>query len=296
MESLPSSSGPTVGELVTRGEEALSRTSPSARLDAEVLLSHVMSLPRSALIARWRDACATGTATAFGALLERRGRGEPVAYLVGSREFYGRSFAVAPAVLIPRPESELIIDEALKACEGKGDVSIADLGTGSGCLAITIILELASRGTRAVAVATDVSAAALEVARRNAAALGAQRHITFATSDWLSAAGVFSPPYDLIVANPPYVSADEPVPVDLSFEPAGALFSADAGLADVKKVISQGVPMLKRGGILLCEVGAGKRAALGGFLPELGLDVSVSLLGDPSALDRFTVVRAERVA
>jgi len=290
VESLPSSSGPTVGELVTRGEEALSRTSPSARLDAEVLLSHVMSLPRSALIARWRDACATGTAAAFGALLERRGRGEPVAYLVGSREFYGRSFAVSPAVLIPRPESELIIDEALAAMDGQREVSLLDLGTGSGCLAVTLVLELKSRGKRVRCTALDNSVKALEVARRNAESLGVSAEISFIESDWFSRRDALAPPYDIIVANPPYVDRAEPVQPELSFEPQGALYSDGHGLHDASQILREAPAFLRPGGVLLCEVGAGKRAHLQALLAAAH-DCDCTLLGDGSPLDRFTVVK-----
>jgi release factor glutamine methyltransferase len=278
------------GEVLQSGEKKLAETSSSARLDAEVLLAHSCNASRTSLITRLRDDCEPEIEHIFHEFIARRQRGEPVAYIVGRREFYGRDFVVSPAVLVPRPESELLIDEALKVCTESAAVTFVDLGTGSGCLAVTLALELAARGKRVTGVAVDVSRAALDTATRNAEQLGAEQYVTFVESDWFSKSDSFAPPYDLIIANPPYIARGETTPVELSFEPSGALYSDDEGLADTKQIISDSTSFLKSGGVLLCEVGAGKRAHLMPLLATLS-GFHASILGDDSDQDRFSVIK-----
>ena len=284
-----------VGELLRQGEQALSPTSSSSRLDAEVLLSHALGCSRSSLIARLRDECATEIAVAFRGFLERRSAGEPVAYITGEREFWGLSFVVTPAVLIPRPESELIVEEGIKALDGIERPRILDLGTGSGCLSIALVKETRRRGARDLAcLAIDCSESALAIARENAARHGVASEIDFRVSDWFSRSDLFSPPYDLIVANPPYIDPSERTPVELSYEPSNALFAAEHGLADVREILSGSSRMLAPGGVLLCEVGAGKRALLHEQILDRYGELSIELLGDDSPADRFTVLRARK--
>ncbi len=280
----------TIGEALQRGESLLAATSSSARLDAEVLLAHSLRLSRTGLIVRLREKCPGDAAALFSEYVSRRKLGEPVGYIIGEREFYGRRFAVSPAVLIPRPESELIIDEALAVTEEQQEVSLLDLGTGSGCLAISLVLELKARGKRVRCAAIDSSIQALEVARRNAHDLDASADISFVESDWFSRRDVLLPPYDLIVANPPYVDPAEPAQLELSFEPQGALYSGDQGLHDARRIMEEAPAFLRPGGVLLCEVGAGKRARLKDAA-AVATSCEYTLLGDDSLLDRFTVVK-----
>lgn len=280
----------TIGEVLQRGESLLAATSSSARLDAEVLLAHSLQLSRTGLLVRLREECPGDAEARFFGYAARRKRGEPVGYIIGEREFYGRCFAVSPAVLIPRPESELIIDEALAAIDGQREVSLLDLGTGSGCLAITLVLELKSRGKRVRCAALDNSVKALAVARRNAESLGVSAEISFIESDWFSRRDALAPPYDIIVANPPYVDRAEPAQPELSFEPQEALYSGDHGLHDASQILREAPAFLRPGGVLLCEVGAGKRAHLQALL-NAAHGCERMLLGDGSPLDRFTVVK-----
>ena len=281
----------SVGEALRDGEKALEATSTSARLDAELLLCRALSLSRTQLLSRLRDDCPNDLLHAYRALLERRRAGEPVAYIVGEREFFGRRFLVTPSVLIPRPESELLVEEALRAATGKSRVSFLDLGTGSGCLAVSLGLELARRGVAAQGVAVDISGDALAVARGNAQALGAAERLSFVESSWLSQPERLSPPFDIILANPPYVDPAEPSPPELAFEPQGALYSEDNGLRDTREILRTAPPLLAAGGVLLLEVGAGKREQLSRCPEIAALGANASLLGDDSPQDRFTVVK-----
>lgn len=281
----------TIGEALQAGEGELAATSASARLDAELLLSYVLRFSRTQLLVRLREELSPASLEGFQQLVARRKNGEPVAYILGEREFFGRNFSVSPSVLIPRPESELIIEEALRAVAGKTAVSFVDLGTGSGCLAVTLALELAARGVVVRGLGVDISKEALAVAAKNAEALRASQYLTFVESSWLSRREAFHPPYDIIVANPPYVDPAEPAPRELAFEPQGALYSSDSGLQDAREILRSAPEFLVSGGTLLLEVGAGKRGRLSHCPEVVALRDRVTLLGDSSPLDRFTVVK-----
>jgi release factor glutamine methyltransferase len=288
---LQSSNQKTFGELLQAGEEALRSTSSSARLDSEVLLAHLLGVSRSGVIARLRDPSDGDINERFAALINRRGRGEPVAYITGEREFFGLSFLVNPAVLVPRPETELVVEEALKFLKGRGATHILDLGTGSGCIAVALVHELKRAGCGSLRCdAVDRSADALKVAQENASRLRVQDYIHFVRSDWCANRAELSPPYDCIVANPPYVSTDEKTPVELTFEPQGALFSGEQGLSDTRRILHEAVPLLAPGGLLLCEVGAGKRALLQPLVEPYEKQCAVTYLGDTSEADRFCVL------
>lgn len=282
-----------IRELLERGRQALGDSSPSARLDAEVLLMHLLECDRAGVIVRGGEPCLESTVAEYERLLVRRQHGEPVAYITGEREFWGMTFAVTPDVLIPRPESELLVEEGAAILAGVTAPRFVDLGTGSGALVIALVSELRRRGVADVrGVAVDLSEAALRVAEANAERLGVRDAVTFLRSDWFAEREVFSPPYDLVVANPPYVSHAEVMPVDLTFEPSSALFADDDGLKDCKEIVRQSQDMLKPGGVLLCEVGAGKRRLLKEWF-EQGVvsGAQVAYLGDDSESDRFTVIR-----
>ncbi len=249
---------PSVAELLAEARQSL----PAA--EARLLLGHVLDCPAVWLASHSDDTVAAERAAEFSALAGRRAAGEPMAYLTGKREFYGRKFTVTPAVLIPRPETELLVDIALQKVGAGGTANILDLGTGSGCLAVSLALELpASRVT-----AVDVSPAALAVARGNAEQLGTR--IDFVTSDWF--AGLPAQLFDLIVANPPYVAAGDPhlSSGDLRFEPAGALTDHADGLAAIHRIVAEAPSWLAEGGWLLLEHGYDQAAVVWQLLVESG--------------------------
>lgn len=220
---------------------------PSA--EASLLLAEVTGRGKAWLIAHDDEALPDDVAARFDNWVQRRERGEPVAYILGWREFYGHRFAVAPGVLIPRPETELLVEEGLAAVASVISPRILDLGTGSGCIAISLALARPDAQVWAV----DFSADALKIASTNAEALGAR--VEFIRSDWAS--GLSERDFDLIVSNPPYIAPDdEHLGLgDLRFEPRTALAAADAGLADLRRIAEAAAGLLKPGATLLCEHG-----------------------------------------
>ncbi len=235
------------------------------RVDAEVLLLHVLDKPRSWLVAHADDALDPAQAAAYAALVERRAGGEPVAYITGRRGFWSFDLAVTPATLIPRPETELLVELALARLPGEAAASVADLGTGSGAIA----LALASERPRARVVATDASAGALAVARGNAGRLGL-RNVEFAEGDWL--APLAGRRFALIVSNPPYIeSADEHLGRgDLRFEPMAALASGTDGLDAIRRIVADARAHLEPGGWLLFEHGWNQGEAARALLQAAG--------------------------
>lgn len=212
----------TVGELLRDGTETLRAAgSASPELDTEVLLAAALSTDRADLLRvpeRWVD---TAEESAFGRLVERRAAHEPVAYLTGVKEFYGRTFAVTRDVLVPRPESELLVKKTLELFGTQEHITLADIGTGCGCLAITLALDR----PKWTIIATDISEKALSVARRNAKRHGVAERITFLLGNLLEPVGKES--LDIVVANLPYVPNEELAGnSDLAYEPIIALRGA----------------------------------------------------------------------
>jgi len=234
-------------------------------VDAAVLLAHVLGCARTWLVAHDDDPLPRLQADAFFALAKRRRAGEPVAYLTGTREFWGLSLRVTPDVLIPRPETETLVELALEWLPRDGAQRVLDLGTGSGAIALAIAAER----PRARVVATDASAAALAVARDNAARL-ALTNVEFTHADWYD--GVPGGAFDLVVSNPPYVAADDPhlSAGDLRFEPAGALASGVDGLAALRTIVGGAPARLARGGALAVEHGYNQSPAVQDLLREAG--------------------------
>jgi release factor glutamine methyltransferase len=266
----------TVDELLAGARRRLG-AAPFAppRREAALLLGHVLGLSEAQVLARGAEPVPPAAAARFEALLTRRLAGEPVAYLVGEREFWGRPFFVDRRVLIPRPETEHLVEAALSLAPALPPrPRLLDVGTGSGCLAVTLALEIA--GARVVA--TDVSLAALAVARSNAGRFGllaraAPAASTVAAPDGagrlaLLAADLAGPlrlsAFDLVVSNPPYVSPAESArlsPEVREFEPQGALFAAAGGLAVLERLLAA-AEGLKAGAFLACEIGDGQLAAV----------------------------------
>jgi len=242
------------------------------RIDAQVLLCHVLGVNRAALAADpFRILTETEDAR-LDSLVAQRALGAPVAYLVESREFYGRSLAVSPAVLIPRPETETLVEAALERMPA--DATCLDLGTGSGAIAIALACER----PRATVTATDVSPEALALARRNAEAHGCAARITFAQGAWYEP--VRARRFSLIVANPPYVAgADEHLERgDLRFEPRHALTDGSAdGLDSIRAIVAGAREHLEPAGWLLFEHGYDQAAAAAELLAQAGFTQRVSV-------------------
>lgn len=232
--------------------------------EARILLRYVLQCPASRLIAFPEAVLGVAEWAEFQSLVERREAGEPIAYLTGEREFFGRSFHVTPAVLIPRPDTELLVELAMAHFGDRRGTRVLDLGTGSGILAITLMLELIEADVTAV----DRSREALLVAMANAARLGAS--VSFVLGDWFSALG--EERYHLIVANPPYVAAADPhlEEGDVRFEPATALASGPQGLDDLEAIVSGAPVHLEPGGWLFLEHGYDQAAAVRGLLTDAG--------------------------
>ena len=247
---------PDVKEVLAAATQRLGE-----RADAELLLLHVLQKPRSWLFTHAGEALGPDIHAAYEALLARREAGEPVAYLTGRRGFWTLELEVTPATLIPRPETELLVELALQRLPPDFGGSVADLGTGSGAIALAIARER----PHAQVVATDASTAALEVARRNATR-HAIANVVFAHGDWL--APLATRRFDLIVSNPPYIEAADPhlIRGDLRFEPASALASGSDGLDDIRRIVDGARSHLEPGGWLLFEHGWNQGEAVRGLL------------------------------
>lgn len=255
------------------------------RADAQWLLLHVLGRGRGWLFAHAGDALAASDGAAFAALVARREAGEPVAYLTGRRGFWTLDLAVTPATLIPRPETELLVELALARIPPDAPARVADLGTGSGAIA----LALASERPRTQVVATDASAAALAVARANAASHGLG-NVDFRAGSWW--APLAAERFDLIASNPPYIEAGDPHldRGDLRFEPAAALASGADGLDDLRVIAAQAPAHLQVGGWLLVEHGWNQGAAVRGLFTAAGL-VDVDTARDLEGRERVTLGR-----
>jgi len=255
--------------------------------EATLLLAHVLGRGQAWLFAHGEAEVPPGAARAFAALVERRAGGEPVAYLVGRRGFWTLDLAVTPATLIPRPETELLVEAALARLPVDAPCRVADLGTGSGAIALAI----ASERPRARVVATDRSPGALDVARANAAAHGLDARVDFRAGDWFGPLRD-APPFDLVASNPPYIAEGDPhlARGDLRHEPPGALASGPDGL-DAIRAITAGAPAhLVAGGWLLLEHGFDQGPAVRALLDAAGFS-GIATLADLEGRDRVTLGR-----
>ncbi len=252
---------PTIREALDAAQQV------TDRIEARVLLREVLNQNDAYLLAHGDDTLSAEQAQQYVALVVRRVAGEPVAYITGRREFYGREFAVNPSVLIPRPETELLVELALQRLPAGASARVLDLGAGSGCIGITIAAER----PQAQVTLVDASEDALEIARANAAQW-APSNTSVLHSDWYSA--VTAERYDVIVANPPYVAEGDAhlQQGDLRFEPRSALVSGVDGLNDLQRIIAQAPQHLRTGGWLLLEHGFDQAVACAWLLEAAGFE------------------------
>jgi len=271
----------TTGRFKERGID-------SPRLEAEILLACALGIRRIDLYVRHDQIVDDAGRARFRDMVRRRQEGCPTAHIVGKKEFYSLDFAVSPATLIPRPDTELLVDEALRQAKPLTDPLIADIGTGTGCVAVA----LAHRLPKARIVAVDISPEALETARGNATRLGVADRVDFRLGDLLAPLAGLRP--DLIVSNPPYIPTNYIAGLDpgvRDHEPALALDGGPDGLRVIERLAEQALSLLAPGGRLLVEIGAGQEEGARGVLTRAGFTVE-SVRKDGGGHPR--VVRAGR--
>lgn len=276
----------TLRERIAEGRQRLVQAglrAEDASLDAEVLARHVLGWDRAALLTRGRDPATPTFVEQFDAALARRAAREPVAFITGHREFWGLDFEVTRDVLVPRPETELIVEAAIAVVDPGRCRRVLDVGTGSGCLAVALATELA----HARVIATDTSPGALRVARRNALRHGIGDRISFVRANLLDA---LTGPIDLIVANPPYIPDGTDLPADVAhYEPAAALYAGPDGLAVLRRLISTAAARLAGGGAFIVEFGVGQSGSVRLLADRAGWP-RVELRNDLQGIPRIAVM------
>jgi len=263
----------------------------TAIIEARALLRHVLGCDDSYLITHGEQVLTSRQQQAFEALAARRRCGEPVAYLTGRREFYGLEFEVTPAALIPRPETELLVQLVLERVPAHSAARVLDLGTGSGCVAIAI----AQQRPRAVIVAVDAAVEAVALARENAARHGA-RNLSVVRGDWFAA--VPGQRFDVIAANPPYVATDDPhlMAGDLRFEPRSALVAGPEGTECIADIVGAARDHLNPGGWLLVEHGHDQGARVRALLAAAGFARPLNTWRDLAGVERVSGAQLDPLA
>ncbi len=274
----------SIAELLADASQQLEAVSDSPRLDAELLLARAIDTPRSYLIAHPEDEPDDDAVRRFSDAIDMRASGQPIAYITGEKEFWSLDLKVTPATLVPRPETELLVEHAIGYVSRREPSRVLDLGTGSGAIALAIARERPLSDV----VATDVSEEALDVARHNARAHDIP-NITFTAGDWLDA--VAGKTFDVIVSNPPYVRADDPALAALHAEPRGALVSGDDGLDDIRRIVTDAKAASAPGGALLIEHGSDQGEPVAGLFNDAGWTGVRGIL-DLAGLSRVTVGHA----
>ena len=240
---------PRIDSAIADAAARLSKVSESPRLDAELLICQTLDVARSYLFAHPEDTLDPATAGRFEDLVARREDGVPMAYIHGSKEFWSLDLMVSPATLVPRPDTEILVQQALTLLPRDATLKVLDLGTGSGAIALAIATER----PECRVTATDISVDALAVAKENARQLDIY-NIEFVNGDWLQPLGLRQ--FDLVVSNPPYVRKDDPALALLAHEPVSALISGNDGLDAIRHLASECAAVVKKGGLLLLEHGA----------------------------------------
>jgi release factor glutamine methyltransferase len=285
-DHLTGSAAPRLHELLAGAQN---RLGASARLDAEVLLAHVLQQPRSVLIADAERMASAEQTARYGRLIERRAAGEPLAYLTGEREFWSLPLLVTPAVLIPRPETELVVERVLAllaaSAAGAAPRRVLDLGTGSGAIALALAATLPTLRLTAV----DCSWDAVQVARQNAQRLGLTQ-VEWLTGDWFTP--LAGRRFDTICSNPPYVAAGDEALAALRYEPTAALVAGATGFESLRHLIAEAASHLQPGGWLVLEHGCPQARAVAAELVASGY-ARVRCHRDLAGLDRVTEAQWE---
>jgi len=274
-----------IDAAVASAADSLASVSESPRLDAELLLARALDLPRSYLYAHPEDILDDAAAARFFTAVEQRLKGLPLAYITGEKEFWSLVLAVGPGALVPRPETELLVELALRRMPRRSELSVLDLGTGSGAIAIA----LASERPACRIVATDVSAAALLIAKHNAAKHGLG-NVEFVEGDWTTP--LADRLFDLIVSNPPYVRADDPALDELRFEPKVALASGSDGLDAIRALARDCGRLLMPSGALMLEHGPEQRDEVARILAAKGW-TEIECVSDLAGCPRVTTATIE---
>ncbi len=261
--------------------------SSEAKLEAQLLLQNLLKVNRAWLISHQNDALEANIHAAYRDLINRRANGEPIAYILGMREFYGLSLKVTSTTLIPRPDTETLVDAALAKIPLEKNSNICDLGTGTGAIALAI----AKHRPQASVLALDASQVALDIAIENAQSLKIP-NVIFIVSDWFSALSQknYQQNFDIIVSNPPYIEANDAhlKQGDLRFEPISALVSGQDGLDDIRKIISQAPQYLNAQGWLLLEHGYNQAEKVAALLMQAGFS-HISHAQDLAGINRVTL-------
>jgi len=279
----------TVAELLANAQatiqSSLQLSKHEASLESQMLLQHLLSVNRAWLIAHDSDMIEEQTQTAFNALVERRFTGEPIAYILGEREFYGLPLKVTPDTLIPRPDTETLVEAALAKLPTNQACNILDLGTGTGAVALAIAHNRPQSNVTAV----DASEAALQVAKENAENLAIQ-NTSFMLSNWFAA--LQNNTFDIIVSNPPYIEEQDPhlSQGDLRFEPPSALASGVDGLDDIRQIIKEAPSYLKPNGWLMLEHGYNQATCVAKLLLDNKFN-AISHVRDLAGIARVTIAR-----
>ena len=270
----------TVSEALDWATEQLSE-SDDARLDSQVLLAYALNVSRTWLFT-WPDKALDGaTLTAFNALIEERKSGTPIAYITGYRDFWSLRLKVTPDTLIPRADTELLVETALTLKNVEKPCDVIDLGTGTGAIALSLANECPSWRITA----TDINPKTLAVSKENATTL--ELAVSFKESAWFDA---INDRYDLVISNPPYIESDDPhlQQGDLRFEPAGALASGQDGLDDIRRLVQQALKHLKKDGYLLLEHGYQQAEAVNSLMAKAGY-IDIETHQDIEGRDRVTL-------
>jgi len=289
MSASAAAAGVTIGDLRRRAGDLLKAAGvANAAREADWLLAFALDLPQHALVLEGGRPVSERQAERVLTLLERRAAREPLQYLLGTQEFRGLDITVTPDVLIPRPETELLVDETLRAVAGP---AVLDVGTGSGCIAVAI----ASERPDATVCALDLSAAALGVAQANAVRHGVRDRIRFVRADLLGAFGAASAEtFNVVVSNPPYIAEQELdglQPEVARYEPRAALVGGDDGLVFYRRLLREAPPLLKAGGRLIVELGCGQAQAVTRLARECNAFDSVECRRDAAGIERVLVAR-----
>lgn len=280
----------TISQTLLEGTQILAKAGvPDARREATTLLAHLFNRDRTFLIAHGEEMVPTDLLAQFRTFVERRASGEPSQYVTGSQDFYGRTFLVSPDVLIPRPETELLIEATCKYFNDQSaTVSICDVGTGSGCIAITLLHEL--RGAHAIG--TDISEAAIAVAEKNAQAHKVTGRVSFVISDCFDRVPA-QLSFDIIVSNPPYVSAAAVPGLQREVrdhEPLVALSPGPDGLSIIRRLIQEAPRFLKDAGLLIMEIGFDQGEATEELIDPKVLDL-LTIMPDLAGIPRIVILK-----